>query len=736
VFKTLWTEPARATATSTTGTVSEVGHGQLSFTKFRRFVVLRERLHSCLCLLITTYGGQGATKSGVRAQDHAVIYAEGEQGDLIPEQLPGENLVKEPFSVILENPKEMIDPRSRIDFSRIYTVEHNIRVSKLGRIPFSQHQRLDSYFVESITGPQPFSHLPDPVSVPQKGFINQRSIQMKSKAEGSWIDLQAVIDYDATENWMKKSTARKMGLSEIKDSTMRKARLNGLPFSSSSKVTAVWRDVNILGLNYQTTTFFVVDLAPFNLLFGLKPKSTRMLFSPVAEPTHAPPQAPLTNETLGSGYQFRKYDWKGYFQVGRVFSMLWTEPFAGNDLSSPNVSVVLYNERVHSKIRRFVIVKEGDRSCTCLRITNYDGRGFQKQGINLGDHCLIYSGKPPKVVSGITRKPVKVNLAKGATRIPDSSMVHCGKVYTVETNVKTMAVGTLEPESKTLLLRYFKEVFFGPDENPQDRQEPSDINETYSKFNEMRLTSHAPPLEPDNDHTPARSNYQPEFDAFVSSTSPFSSRGVSEPQAAVPGEYHTFLPSPKSPFLPSPTSTFLPSPKSPSGSVISFTDDHPASTWSQIPSDPIAHRGGPASECQDNPWGNNPAFVQPEIYYGNLSPLEAHKFFYDEFSRGAQNIAQGWSSAPAGQLSVTAQPFSPTIASGTAEPSIPRQDLYDYGRIMEADSDFSAFLSQIPSNQVDWPKAQGGPIYPNPDEPSGEQLDETYYKSIKGKEKA
>jgi hypothetical protein len=125
--------------------MSQVSYRQLSFTKFRQFIVLRERLHNCLCLPIHTYGGQGATKSSVRTQDHAMIYAKGEDGD------PGENLIKEPFSVIIENIKEKINPRSCIDFSRIYTIEHNIRVSKVGRILPSQLQRLNRYFVDSIT---------------------------------------------------------------------------------------------------------------------------------------------------------------------------------------------------------------------------------------------------------------------------------------------------------------------------------------------------------------------------------------------------------------------------------------------------------------------------------------------------------------------------------------------------------------------------------------------------------
>jgi hypothetical protein len=85
-------------------------------------------------------------------------------------------------------------------------------------------------------------------------------------------------------------------------------------------------------------------------------------------------------EPLDESYKVRNLDWKKFFRAGRVFSTLWTDAYAGTTNDSENnqfmssVSYVIYKERVHSKIRRFVVVRLGDRCCTCLPVTTYDGR--------------------------------------------------------------------------------------------------------------------------------------------------------------------------------------------------------------------------------------------------------------------------------------------------------------------------------------------------------------------------
>jgi hypothetical protein len=86
-----------------------------------------------------TYGNRGTAKPGVDAEDHAIIYT----GSEIPRELPGEpKLLKKPIRVKLNSRREKLRPESRINFAKIYTVEHNVKVSFIGEI----HEDSESNF--------------------------------------------------------------------------------------------------------------------------------------------------------------------------------------------------------------------------------------------------------------------------------------------------------------------------------------------------------------------------------------------------------------------------------------------------------------------------------------------------------------------------------------------------------------------------------------------------------------
>jgi hypothetical protein len=153
VFKALWTEPAGDLTDTADPFVIPSRFGEKAFTKIRHFVVVREMQGCCLCLMLNTYNRQGASKEGVRAENYAAVYPLGGEAQVAAE----ERLTKAPFPIKVEEVGESIDPTSRINFGRVYMVEHNIKVLKVGRIPDGHLQRLEEYFVKSIVGPQALS---------------------------------------------------------------------------------------------------------------------------------------------------------------------------------------------------------------------------------------------------------------------------------------------------------------------------------------------------------------------------------------------------------------------------------------------------------------------------------------------------------------------------------------------------------------------------------------------------
>lgn len=117
------------------------------FEKIRRFVVVRTKSGHCLCLPIHTYSGRGTAKEGINADDHAPLVLPGQTVQLAPNERP---LKKEPLSLIVEDNTVNISPYSRIDFSKIFPVEHNLKVRTIGRIDPAYLARLEEYFRSGI----------------------------------------------------------------------------------------------------------------------------------------------------------------------------------------------------------------------------------------------------------------------------------------------------------------------------------------------------------------------------------------------------------------------------------------------------------------------------------------------------------------------------------------------------------------------------------------------------------
>jgi hypothetical protein len=75
-------------------------------------------------------------KGGVDRADHAVIYTGSDPPELVKGETP---LLLRPVKVIPKTPRDKLEKESRINYAKIYTVEHNVKVHFIGRITDSDH---------------------------------------------------------------------------------------------------------------------------------------------------------------------------------------------------------------------------------------------------------------------------------------------------------------------------------------------------------------------------------------------------------------------------------------------------------------------------------------------------------------------------------------------------------------------------------------------------------------------
>lgn len=116
-----------------------------------RFVVVEQKPRHSICLRISTYGGQGTTKLGVNAADHAAIIPAKTPWEQYQQNIRGEIIYRLPIEVKVEtsDPALAISPKARVNLTKPYTVEHNIYIQNIGRVfGVESLQRLKVYYAE------------------------------------------------------------------------------------------------------------------------------------------------------------------------------------------------------------------------------------------------------------------------------------------------------------------------------------------------------------------------------------------------------------------------------------------------------------------------------------------------------------------------------------------------------------------------------------------------------------
>ncbi|PFH55443.1 hypothetical protein XA68_18306 [Ophiocordyceps unilateralis] len=135
IFKVHWSEPqgsGNEHAPSVSGR-QEIQNrfGTKFFVGFRRFIVIANDLGHSTCVPILTYGGKGCKKRGVKPAKHGIIHERGHKARL----LEGEpKLGFPPIRVEMTEEGEKLSKESRVNYSKLVTVEHNVKVFFIGSV--------------------------------------------------------------------------------------------------------------------------------------------------------------------------------------------------------------------------------------------------------------------------------------------------------------------------------------------------------------------------------------------------------------------------------------------------------------------------------------------------------------------------------------------------------------------------------------------------------------------------
>lgn len=181
-------------------------------------------------------------------------------------------------------------------------------------------------------------------------------------------------------------------------------------------------------------------------------------------------------EALFSNYKKRT---SNFFRVGRVFLTLWVEPTGD---STTTINSVVINDRidpalqssrpedlVYSRVRRFVVVREGKEFCSALPIVSYGRAGVSRAGVKKNHHAIIYTSlNAPQPKRGevsakdeLPMQPLAIRVVpdeRGA-KLDEMSRIDFGKIHSIHCRVKVAPFGQIHLDSMDDLLRGLSAVW-------------------------------------------------------------------------------------------------------------------------------------------------------------------------------------------------------------------------------------------------------------------------------------
>jgi hypothetical protein len=98
-----------------------------------------ENLTQCFHRPIITYGRRGTLKAGVHFEDHAIVYTSHDPPPLLETEQISEKFAS--IRIILRSSRDKLDPTSRVNYSKLYTIEYSIKILVIGQIDEDHKER-------------------------------------------------------------------------------------------------------------------------------------------------------------------------------------------------------------------------------------------------------------------------------------------------------------------------------------------------------------------------------------------------------------------------------------------------------------------------------------------------------------------------------------------------------------------------------------------------------------------
>lgn len=142
---------------------------------------------------------------------------------------------------------------------------------------------------------------------------------------------------------------------------------------------------------------------------------------------------------------------------------LWSEPQASDD-----------TQKVYSKIRRFIVIKNMKSHSICIPIHTYSGQGTSKPGVKPGDHAPLVQNTEEVMYHALEKKedlkmPLSLIVEDSTINFSPYSRICFSKPYSFEHNIKVRKIGRISPKHLERLWTYYREMAGILDKDTSDR---------------------------------------------------------------------------------------------------------------------------------------------------------------------------------------------------------------------------------------------------------------------------